>query len=113
MEELTAEIIAEYQKKAEALDNNPCDIGARNDLKRELQNRCGIPEVWALNIINGHHAGDYLAILKKRKEDLKKKGKPQKEKYSDEDDFLEWQAQKETENQINMRIEMELDGKFE
>lgn len=75
MEELTLEICREYQEKAKRINNNNrADIGARRQLREELQNRCGIPEIWALNIINGYYCKDYIALIeyKKRVERSKK-----------------------------------------
>ena len=97
MEELTLEICNEYQKKGKALGNNPAYVGQRADLVKELQNRCGISEIWALNIINGHGIKDYLAIL----EHQKKGGKGTSE---DDKEYLEWLAQKEDKERMEQML---------
>lgn len=51
---LTAEIVADFRHRAaELLDNGNQDIGARRKLRQELQERCGLSELQAINILNG------------------------------------------------------------
>ncbi len=51
---LTIEICQEYRQRALAIDKNECrDIGERRKLRIELQEKCDILEIEALNIING------------------------------------------------------------
>lgn len=51
---LTGEICQEYRQRALAIDRNECrDIGERRKLRIELQEKCDILEIEALNIING------------------------------------------------------------
>lgn len=58
---LTREIAMEYQKKAEQLpDNGKQDVGERRKLRIELQEKCGLTEVEAINILNGNHVDQYL-----------------------------------------------------
>lgn len=58
---LTREIAEEYRKRAKALpDTAGQDIRERRELRIELQNRCGITELQALNILNGFHADSYI-----------------------------------------------------
>ena len=45
---LTVEIVNEYRK-----------------LRQELQRRCGLTELQAINILNGFHVRDYLTIKEK------------------------------------------------
>ncbi|MCB5384258.1 hypothetical protein LIQ25_17695 [Blautia glucerasea] len=59
---LTAEIVADFRHRAaELLDNGNQDIGARRKLRQELQERCGLSELQAINILNGFHVKDYIA----------------------------------------------------
>lgn len=112
MEELTLEICREYQEKAKRINNNNrADIGARRQLREELQNRCGIPEIWALNIINGYYCKDYIALI-----EYKKKGGEIKENRKDGQEYLEWLSEKESEDQIKemlRRDELVADGMFD
>ena len=58
---LTREIAMEYQKKAEQLpDNGKQDVGERRKLRIELQEKCGLTEIEAINILNGNHVDQYL-----------------------------------------------------
>lgn len=95
MEELTEAICEEYRKRALALSKeNHQDIGARRELRLELQERCGIPEIWAVNIINGIHAKNYIAIIEYRKNNAFHKNSEEKR------ELLEWQAEKEEKRHI-------------
>lgn len=69
---LTKKIANEYRDKAKLLPPNGLqDIGDRRKLRVELQNRCNLTELQAVNIINGFHIGDYVAI-EEMKERLRK-----------------------------------------
>ncbi len=69
---LTKKIAIEYRDKARLLPENGLqDIGDRRALRMELQARCNLTELAAVNIINGYHIGDYVA-LEHRKERLEK-----------------------------------------
>lgn len=58
---LTREIVTEYQKRAEKLlDNGRQDVGERRRLRMELQEKCGLTEIEAINILNGNHVDQYL-----------------------------------------------------
>ena len=60
---LTAEIANEYRILAENLPENGWqDTGERRELRQELQRRCGLSELQAINILNGFHVKDYIAI---------------------------------------------------
>lgn len=60
---LTREIAAEYRGRAKLLPvDGMQDIGDRRALRMELQFRCGLTELAAINIINGYHIADYVAI---------------------------------------------------
>lgn len=57
---MTQEIAYAYRDKAKALlDNGQQDIGERRALRMELQERCGVTELEAVNIINGFHIKEY------------------------------------------------------
>lgn len=100
MEELTAEICYEYRDKAIALkSDNAEDIGERRKLREELQIRCGIPEIWALNIINGFYIKEYLAAIT-----YEKSGTIDKQRRPDESEYLEWLEEKEVEQQIKEMV---------
>ena len=58
---LTAEAVADHRRRAEripAAGNQ--DIGARRALRKELQERYGILEIEAINILNGFHGAFYV-----------------------------------------------------
>ena len=57
---LTAEIANEYRILAENLPENGRQ--ERRELRQELQRRCGLSELQAINILNGFHVKDYIAI---------------------------------------------------
>lgn len=58
---LTRAIVEEYRKREKALpDTAGQDIRERRELRIELQNRCGITELQAVNILNGFHADSYI-----------------------------------------------------
>lgn len=63
---LTVEIVNEYRILAENLQENGMqDVGERRKLRQELQRRCGLTELQAINILNGFHVRDYLTIKEK------------------------------------------------
>lgn len=63
---LTVEIVNEYRILAENLqENGKQDVGERRKLRQELQRRCGLTELQAINILNGFHVRDYLTIKEK------------------------------------------------
>lgn len=62
-EMLSMKIATEYQEKVKQIpENGGQDIGARRKLRTELQNRCKLTELQALNILNGFHVKDYIGI---------------------------------------------------
>lgn len=71
---LTMKIAKEYRDKAKHLPlNGRQDIGDRRALRIELQARCGLTELQAVNIINGFHIGDYVVIeARKEQERIRK-----------------------------------------
>lgn len=62
-EMLSMKIVAEYHERVKRIsENGGQDIGARRKLRIELQNRCNLTELQALNILNGFHVKDYIGI---------------------------------------------------
>lgn len=55
------------------LDNGRQDIGDRRMLRLELQARCNLSELQAVNIINGFHLGDYVAIEQRKEQERTRK----------------------------------------
>lgn len=71
MELLTRDIARTYQNRAKALPYNGMqDIGERRALRIELQERCGVTELEAVNILNGFHIDIYCMkyLIKVREE---------------------------------------------
>ena len=67
MEILTRAIANEYRDRALLLPSNGLqDIGERRKLREELQARCNLTELQAVNIINGFHIPDYVRIAEVR-----------------------------------------------
>lgn len=97
MEELTIEICNEYQKKGKALGDSPLYVGARVDLVKERMERCGISELWALNIVNGYNARNYVSIVEHKKNGGNEKSEKDKE-------YLEWLAQKEDKEKMEQMV---------
>ncbi|MCI8564336.1 MAG: hypothetical protein HFH69_12640 [Lachnospiraceae bacterium] len=66
-EVLTKKIAMEYVERAKRLPaNGRQDIGERRELRKELQNRCSLTELEALNVINGFHISIYVKIAEQR-----------------------------------------------
>ena len=62
-EELTIEIARKYRDKAAGLpENGMQDIGERRKLRIELQDRFGLTELVALNVVNGRHLTDAVMM---------------------------------------------------
>ena len=80
MELLTYEIAREYWNKAKNLRTMQ-DIGERRALRIELQERCGVTELEAINIINGFHIDIYcMKYLIKAREAAEGTQEPAKKK---------------------------------
>ena len=85
---MTREIANTYRDRAKALPYNGMqDIGERRALRIELQERCGVTELEAVNIINGFHIDIYCMkyLIKARearegKPEPEREGKPEPEK---------------------------------
>lgn len=66
-EVLTKEIASEYRDKAKLLPPNGLqDIGDRRKLRIEIQKRCNLTELEAVNIVNGFHIDIYVTIAERR-----------------------------------------------
>ena len=73
-EVLTRKIAIEYRDRARLLPPNGLqDIGDRRKLRVELQSRCNLTELEAVNIINGYHIGDYVVLAERRERERKKR----------------------------------------
>ena len=73
-EVLTRKIANEYRDRATLLPPNGLqDIGYRRKLRIELQARCNLTELEAVNIINGYHIGDYVILAERRERKRKKR----------------------------------------
>lgn len=82
---LTMRIAKDYQAMAVALPHNGLqDIGERRRLRVELQERCGLTELEALNTLNGFHVQDYIAAGRKRMEEEERR-KEEKREEKDRD----------------------------
>lgn len=86
MQELSKEICKEYQQKVQRQKNT--DFFGNWKLQREfgheLQSKCNIPQIWALNIVNGYYIQDYLAIHEYRKREIDFETEKQNRKYYEE-----------------------------
>lgn len=83
MELLTRKIAYAYRDRAKALPYNGMqDIGERRALRIELQARCGITELEAINIINGFHIDTYCMkyLIKAREAQNGKSELPKKKR---------------------------------
>ena len=86
MELLSRAIAKEYQRAASTLtDEGLQDIGQRRTLRIELQKRCGLTELEAVNVINGHHVQDYIAKYERRREEDERKQRDQDDGRMDKD----------------------------
>lgn len=66
---LTEEAVVIYQRKARACSQtNGSDIGARREIRKELQERYGLLEIEAINILNGFYAKHYVEKYRRIRE---------------------------------------------
>ena len=73
-EVLTRKIANEYRDRARLLPPNGLqDIGDRRKLRIELQSRCNLTELEAVNIINGYHIGEYVVLAERREREKEKR----------------------------------------
>lgn len=67
---LTSRIAREYQEQARRLpDNGLQDAGKRRELREEIQKRCGLTELEAVNVLNGYYVKDYIVKYERRQEE--------------------------------------------
>lgn len=67
MEALTKSIAREYRQRAEKLPPNGLqDIGERRKLRKELQSKCTLSEVEAINVLNGFNVDVYIVASQRR-----------------------------------------------
>ena len=59
---LTLEVCEEYYKRACEIGGLPEDVGARRELRIELQEKYHLNEVEAVNILNGYHFATYVRL---------------------------------------------------
>ncbi len=79
-EVLTKEIANQYRDRAKLLSPNGLqDIGDRRKLRIELQKRCNLTELEAVNIINGFHIDIYVVIAKRREAERIRKEQEEKQ----------------------------------
>lgn len=73
MELLTSKIAKDYCRRVKELPPNGMqDIGKRRELRIELQKRCDLTELQAINIINGFHIQDIVRICEIKEENRKR-----------------------------------------
>lgn len=73
-EVLTRKIANEYRDRARLPPPNGLqDIGDRRKLRIELQSRCNLTELEAVNIINGYHIGEYVVLAERREREKEKR----------------------------------------
>jgi len=64
----TKEVADEYLERAKQLGDSQNDVGSRRLLRMELQQKYGLLEVEALNVLNGYHIQEYVEKYKRIKE---------------------------------------------
>lgn len=58
---LTASVCEEYRKMAEEINEfDPQDVRRHRELRLKLQEKYGLTEIEAINILNGNNIGDYV-----------------------------------------------------
>lgn len=83
---LTEEAVTYYQKKAKSFSQlNNQDIGAKRALRQELQERFGLLEIEAVNILNGFYAKYYIEKYRRIKACLPLQGEDSKNRIESED----------------------------
>ena len=66
---ITEEAVAYYQQKAKECSlANAQDTGVRHKLRRELQERYGLLEIEAINILNGFYTKHYIEKYRRIRE---------------------------------------------
>lgn len=84
---LTAEVVSEYQRRAARLVmSGNQDVGARRILRKELQEKYGLLEIEAINILNGFHAAFYVEKYRRIQNCLPWQGNPDKANVLENED---------------------------
>lgn len=84
---LNQEVVDTYRQKALLLSASPNDVGGRRQLRIELQQKYGLQEVEAVNILNGHNVSDYLLKYYRIEHKIPTlRIRPSKDDWSDEND---------------------------
>ncbi|MBR4182407.1 MAG: hypothetical protein IKQ56_01160 [Lachnospiraceae bacterium] len=66
---LTYEIAMDYYHRAESIPcNDRSDTGIRNVLRKEIQEKYGVTEIEAVNILSGYFIADYAERYRRIKE---------------------------------------------
>ena len=84
---LDAKVVEIYHKKALSLSTSINDVGARRQLRIELQQKYGLQEIEAVNILNGYNANDYITKYYRIEHKIPTlRIRPSKDDFSDEND---------------------------
>ena len=90
----TKEVGDEYFERAKSLGESPNDVGARRILRMELQQKYGLLEVEALNVLNGYHIQEYVEkykrIQKRTPTEIIRRSKDDEEPESNDGSREEW-----------------------
>ena len=97
---LTKEICEHYYKKAEKIKDHSLGNPEFKRLCKDLVERCDITETQAINILNGYHFNDYVAIYERYKNPTTGSGSSEMVEY------LHWLAEKEDEARKNSDFDM-------
>ena len=85
-QELNEDICKIYQQKRQYLRELKIfnDAIVQRELSGQLQQKCDIPEIWALNIVNGYYMQDYLAACAYRQKETDSKEEEEKRRFIEE-----------------------------
>ena len=84
---LNRDVADTYRKKALMLGTSPKDVGARRQLRIELQQTYGLQEIESLNILNGYNVNDYILKYYRIEHKIPTlRIRPSKDDWSDEND---------------------------
>ncbi len=112
---LTMDICKEYIRRAGELNpNGGQDTGSWRTLRIELQKRCNIPEIQAINILRGNHVKEYVhyydilsgripmpEVMKKSLEEARKRKEKQEQKEGKLQSVLSPELRAELERKID------------
>ena len=87
--ELTKEVCDEYHRRAMLLPGDAKNVGEKRNLMIEFQEKYGVTEVQAINILDGKYKDEYVRIyaIKRLGENEKKEKETRKEKKKAKKDF--------------------------